>query len=60
MKRDGRTLRTDSAITTCICLQKFLWGHKKLSRGPLDNIKALGLVVSDKNIFYIFSLYKPM
>ena len=38
-------------------------GHNlnKLGRGPLSNIKALGLVVSDKKIFSCFPyMYKPM
>ena len=26
----------------------------------ITNIKALGLVVSDKKSFFMFSLYKPM
>ena len=39
---------------------------KKLKIDPLGDatctpiIKALGLVVSDKRIFFMFSLYKPM
>ena len=45
------------------------WPHghnlKKLGRGlqgdaTYQNIKALGLMVTDKGIFSCFSLYKPM
>ena len=36
-------------------------GHylNKLGRGPLGNIKTLGLVVSDKKFFHVI-LYKPV
>ena len=39
-----------------------LQGHNlnKHGRSPLDNIKALGLVVSDKKVSFMFSLYNML